>query len=104
LDIHALCEEEVEQLRIAYPSSRIELNVSGDCQGCWDGKRVRQMLGNLVVNAIHHGAPGGTVQVRVLGAETELRLDVSSSGSPIGVATLAQLFEPLKRGPEFHYK
>ena len=100
LDVRALCEEEVEQLRVAYPGSRIELNVSGDCQGCWDGKRVRQILGNLVVNAIHHGAPGGAVQVRVLGEETELRLEVSNSGSPIGVETLAELFEPLKRGPD----
>ena len=60
VDLGTICAEEVEQLRAAYPESRLQLNVAGDCQGLWDGRRVQQLLGNLIVNAIHHGRAGRT--------------------------------------------
>jgi signal transduction histidine kinase len=58
-DLGAICAQELEQLRVAYPDSRVDLNVVGECQGSWDGKRMQQLLGNLVVNAIHYGVPDG---------------------------------------------
>ena len=99
VDLGSIAAEEVEQLRAAYPDSRLELNVAGDCQGFWDGKRVQQLLGNLVVNAIHHGDPDAPVCVAVTGGEAGVRIEVSNSGPAIDAATLPQLFEPLKRGP-----
>jgi len=98
LDLAALCAQELEQLRVAYPESQLQLNVVGDCQGSWDGKRVQQLLGNLVVNAIHHGAPDRPVRVAVVGEKDGVRIEVGSSGPAISGETLVQLFEPLKRG------
>jgi len=98
LDLGALCAEELEQLRVAYPDTRIQLNVVGDCQGSWDGRRVQQMLGNLIVNAIHHGAADGPVRVVVAGDMADVRIEVGNSGPAIGGDTLPKLFEPLKRG------
>lgn len=96
LDLGALCAQELEQLRVAYPDSQLQLNVVRDCQGSWDGRRVQQLLGNLVVNAIQHGAPDRPVRVAVVGEKDGVRIEV---GSPaIGGETLVQLFEPLKRG------
>ena len=97
-DLGAICGQELEQLRVAYPDSRVELNVVGDCQGSWDGKRMQQLLGNLVVNAIHYGVPDGTVRVALVGGDTEVRIAVSNSGPAIDSETLGQIFEPLKRG------
>jgi signal transduction histidine kinase len=98
-DLGAICAEELEQLRVAYPDSSLELNVKGDCQGSWDARRVEQLLGNLVVNAIHYGLPHAPVRVEVIGDEADVRIEVSNSGSAVDPATLMQLFEPLKRGP-----
>jgi signal transduction histidine kinase len=99
VDLGALCAQELEQLRVAYPDSQLQLKVEGDCQGSWDGKRLQQLLGNLVTNAIHHGAPDRPVRVAVVGEKTDLRIEVSNSGSAIDREILVQLFEPLKRGP-----
>jgi len=98
LDLAALCAQELEQLRVAYPESQLQLNVVGDCQGFWDGRRVQQLLGNLVVNAIHHGAPNRPVRVAVVGEKDGVRIEVGSSGPAISGETLIELFEPLKRG------
>jgi signal transduction histidine kinase len=98
VDLGALCAQQLEQLGVAYPDSQLQLNVEGDCQGSWDGRRLQQLLGNLVTNAIHHGAPDRPVRVAVVGEKTDLRIEVSNSGFAIDREILLQLFEPLKRG------
>ena len=59
---------------------------------------MQQLLGNLVVNAIHHGIPEGAVRVAVIGDTTDVRIEVSNRGPAIEGETLARLFEPLQRG------
>jgi signal transduction histidine kinase len=97
MDLAELCAQELEQLRVAYPDSRLQLRVDGDCQGSWDAKRIRQLFGNLVTNAIQHGASDVPVSVTVVGEQTHIRLEVSNGGIPIDQETLMHLFEPLKR-------
>jgi len=98
VDLGAVCGEELELLRVAYPTSRLELEVVGNCHGHWDGRRVQQLLGNLVTNAIHYGAPDAPVRVKMMGDKTGVRIEVSNSGPAIATEALDQLFEPLKRG------
>jgi signal transduction histidine kinase len=98
MDLGTLCAQELEQLRAAHPESRLALNVVGDCQGSWDGRRLAQLIGNLVTNAIHHGVPDVPVEVRVVGENAYVRIEVSNRGPVIEREALAQLFEPLKRG------
>lgn len=97
-DLGAICAQELEQLGAAYPSRQIQLEVRGDCNGSWDGKRLQQLLGNLVTNAIHYGSPDQPVRVAVVGENTDVRIEVSNNGSALDEETLMQLFEPLKRG------
>ena len=99
-DLGAICAQELEQLRVAHPESQLELNVVGDCQGSCDGRRVQQLLGNLVTNAIHHGVADAPVRVAVVGEKTGLRIEVSNRGPAIPGETFVQLFEPLRRGSD----
>ena len=55
VDLGALCAEDAEQMHASHPGRPVELSVSGDCRGSWDGTRMQQLLSNLVVNAIHYG-------------------------------------------------
>jgi signal transduction histidine kinase len=57
------------------------------------------MQGNLVVNALHYGAPGLPVRVSLRGTSpAEVRLEVANSGPAIEPAVLKRIFEPLQRG------
>src|SRR5215203_3570082 len=55
VDLGILSAEEVTELRGAHPDHPLELEVSGDCRGMWDGRRVEQLLTNLVTNAMKYG-------------------------------------------------
>jgi signal transduction histidine kinase len=98
VDLDALCAQQIEQLGVGFPDTPLQLHVEGDCHGYWDPTRLRQLLGNLVTNAIYHGAPDQPVRIKVLGGEAGIRIEVSNSGPPIDPEMLALIFEPLKRG------
>jgi signal transduction histidine kinase len=89
---------EVEQLRSVYPDRRIELAVTGDAVGHVDGGRLKQVLRNLVSNAIVHGSPETPVRVVLVGDEVQIRLEVTNEGPPIDPSVQSQMFDPLKRG------
>jgi signal transduction histidine kinase len=99
VDLGSLCEEELDQIRSAHPHHRIALNVAGNCRGSWDGRRIQQLLNNLVVNAVHYGAPDATIGATLQGSGNDVRITVENRGPIIDRMTLGHIFEPLKRGP-----
>lgn len=98
VDLGQACAEELEQIRATCPERALEWDVTGDCRGSWDPDRIQQLLNNLVVNAIHYGAPREAIHVALHGEESALRLSVANTGKPIDGETIAHIFEPLRRG------
>jgi signal transduction histidine kinase len=96
-DLASLCAEEIDEIRAAHLDHSVELEVAGNCHGLWDGGRIRQLLDNLVTNAINYGTPDTPVRVALVGGDDEVRLTVTNIGH-IAEGTLALIFEPLKRG------
>jgi signal transduction histidine kinase len=90
--------DELDELRAIHPARQIELHVSGDSQGVWDGQRLQQLLGNLVHNAIKYGAQDTPVRVMVTGDATHVRIDVRNCGPAIEPASLTRIFDPMTRG------
>ena len=98
VDLGAVCAEELDLIRAAYPERTVELHVAGICRGAWDGGRIQQLVNNLVVKAIHYGDDEQTTVVAVRGEEAEVHISVANAGRTIDRDTLAHLFEPLRRG------
>jgi len=99
VDAAHLFADELKQLQAAYPHRQLELKLVGDLRGSWDGSRLQQLLGNLVVNAIKYGETDAPVHVVATGRKADLYLEVRNSGPAIEPSDLAQIFDPLKRGP-----
>ena len=97
-DLSALFADELDQLRGAHPGRQMNLEVAGDTRGRWDGQRLKQLLRNLVSNAIKYGVPGAPVRVLLTGEKANVRLEVSNRGT-IDASILDAIFHPLKRGP-----
>jgi signal transduction histidine kinase len=55
---------------------------------------VRQLLLNLVLNALEAASEGGQVTVAIGDDQDELRIDVANTGRPLPAARLEHLFEP----------
>jgi signal transduction histidine kinase len=91
--------DELDELRAVH-HRQIELQVSGNLQGVWDGRRLQQLLGNLVLNAVKYGAQDAPVRVVASGDVTHVRIEVKNFGAVIEHATLARIFDPLTRGAD----
>ena len=98
VDAAGLFADELKLLRAAYPTRRLELEVSGDARGVWDGSRLQQLLGNLVVNAITYGAQDAAVRVVMFPRGPDLGFEVRNAGAAIEPASLIEIFNPLTRG------
>jgi two-component system sensor histidine kinase/response regulator len=97
VDLRALAERIVGELRSTAPSAVLEISASGDLFGAWDEGRLAQVLSNLLTNAIRHGA-GGSVQVALVGSAPEsVVLSVHNAGA-IVEDVRNQLFDPFRSG------
>ena len=100
VDLGNLLAAQVEELRAAHPEHPLTLEVRGDCNGMWDGRRLEQMLANLVANAMKYGTPRAPVRIVMTGDESDVRLEIINIGTPIDPAVLDHIFEPLNRGEQ----
>ena len=62
-----------------------------------DDRRVAQLLGNLLANAVTHGGDDQPISVLARSDESQFELSVSNRGQPIPANVLARLFEPFWR-------
>jgi signal transduction histidine kinase len=62
-----------------------------------DADRVRQMIGNLVKNAIHYTPEGGEVLVRAQATDTQVTVQVTDTGQGIEPEHLAHIFDRFYR-------
>jgi signal transduction histidine kinase len=98
VDLAKVLADELDQLRAAYPSRLVDLRVTGNTQGMWDGRRLQQLLGNLVLNALKYGEPDAPVHVVLAGGAADVELEVRNTGPVIEASTLGRIFHPLQRG------
>jgi len=62
-----------------------------------DPDRLRELISNLVLNAVHYSSPGGTVRCSVSAAGGMTRLEVADSGPGIDPQDLPHIFERFYR-------
>lgn len=97
MDFAIECRSIVEELKMFHTGSRIELEIEGDLNVCWDRPRIRQALSNLVTNAIQHGEPGSAVWVTVLARGQDVVWAIQNDGKIMDAGEIRFMFEPGKR-------
>lgn len=97
-DLGQLCRDTVDELATVYPLRAIQLELAGDLRGTWDGERLRQALGNLLGNAITHGADPIVVRAWEGEERESVFASVTNHGHAIPAELLPHLFDPFRRG------
>ena len=87
------CEEKHLGLRLELPPDERPLLVNGD-----EGK-LRQVLINLLANAVKFTARGRVTLRGVQGEDDEWRFQVEDTGPGIAPAALESIFDPFQQGP-----
>ncbi|ONI86915.1 two-component sensor histidine kinase [Actinosynnema sp. ALI-1.44] len=72
---------------------RVAVRVHGDPELVADPVRIRQVVANLLSNAIRHTPPGGCVTVRTWTALDDVVIEVSDTGSGISATDLPHVFD-----------
>jgi signal transduction histidine kinase len=99
-DIAPICARAIQQHLDSAPGREVDFKVSGPGEGHWDPSRLEQVVSNLVGNALARAPASAPVEVRADGTAGELVLTVRNEGPVIPAETLANLFEPFRRGDQ----
>jgi PAS domain S-box-containing protein len=98
IDLDELARGVVAELHAAHRKREIELCASGNLRGRWDPGRLAQLLSNLAVNALSHGARESPVRVALAGEGEAVLLSVTNRGPMIPPESVDRLFEPFQQG------
>lgn len=98
MNLKGLCQEVVAEICAAHPECAVRYEPHGDFTGDWDSSRLRQVVSNLLGNAVQHGAASGCVDLSLTGEGSDVLLAVSNGGPPIPREALPTIFDPLVRG------
>jgi signal transduction histidine kinase len=94
LECRAMIEPQAQQRGIGMTFPRFE----APCHVKADRTRIKQVLINLLFNAIKYNRPGGTVSVECSPCPpNSIRISVRDTGAGLSPEQLAQLFQPFNR-------
>ena len=98
MDMGFVSRQLVDEIRVAYPTRTIILEVTGDVKGEWDKARIGQVFSNLIGNALQYSFQDSSINVAVKGTATEVVLSVHNEGVPVPPEKIVTLFDALTRG------
>lgn len=95
VDLEKICRKVFEGFCLTHPQRTLRFHPTGDLTGDWDAARLRQVVSNLMGNAIQHGATEGPIDLSVTSDESTVILTVHNEGPPIPLEMLKSVFNPL---------
>jgi len=94
-DMAILCGDVVDEIEAAYPGRSVQSALPVACDGDWDASRIKQMIANLLANAMHHGSMDGPISLTVEAETAQVVIAIHNVGTPISPALQATLFRPV---------
>ena len=97
VDLQSIAKDAVTDAQVVAPQREITLTAVGPVVVNGDDTRLRQVLGNLVRNALVHTPPGTPIEVAVAAVDAVGRLTVADHGPGLKVQDTGRIFEPFYR-------
>jgi len=103
VDVKDIVSGAIETVRPAAEGKTLRLNVTvserlDEIAG--DAARLRQVLWNLLANAVKFTPAGGTIDVRITDGPTDVEISVKDNGPGISPELLPHVFEPFRQGDD----
>lgn len=100
VDLGVLAADAVADAQVSAPQRIIRLAVRGRTVVAGDENRLREVLQNLVSNALVHTPSGTEIEVRVTGDCARVELVVADNGPGMDEATAGRVFERFFRADQ----
>jgi signal transduction histidine kinase len=91
----ALCQETFDQVCAAYPQRMLIAEIPAEVFTSFDAPRMRQVLTNLLSNAVQHGDAAFPVVLSVQDDARQVTMVVRNQGTPIPPDAMQVIFNPL---------
>ncbi len=98
VDISSLCSDEVSRFNLGTGQATIESQIEPGLVVIGDEERLRQMLKNLLENAVNYTPPSGEVRLNLSSDGDVVRLEVQDTGIGIAEGDLERVFDRFYRG------
>ncbi|HOT93304.1 MAG TPA: HAMP domain-containing sensor histidine kinase [Anaerolineae bacterium] len=100
VDLPTLVEQALTLVSLKARRKGIEINVAQDPtlpNLVIDGEKIKQVLMNLLANAIEHSYPGSTVVLRTRRLDDQVLIEVEDHGVGIAPEDIGRLFNPFEK-------
>ncbi len=84
-------------LEFSLEDAQLRAELSGDARARVDTSLFGRAMTNLLINAIQHSKPDGTIRVSIRAAGDQVEIAVANPGAPIDPAVRAHMFERFYR-------
>jgi signal transduction histidine kinase len=98
-DFSSLCRDVVEEVAAAHSDRAFVVQIPQDLEAQFDAARMRQVLTNLLSNAVQYGDAASPIVVTVAREAAETTLAVMNRGKAISPDALQVIFDPLVQIP-----
>jgi signal transduction histidine kinase len=103
-NLASICEAALEEVKAAHPDREFHFESPGELVGFFDSARLQQAIGNLLNNAVQHGARDTPVFLEAYAGLHTVSVQVKNYGDPIPAEALQVIFDPLVRLPSAQSK
>jgi len=97
VDLQVIARDAAADARAVAPQREITVNAPDNVVVSGDDTRLRQVVGNLVRNALVHTPATTPIEIGVTTQNGTARLSVADHGSGLGPDVLERIFEPFYR-------
>jgi signal transduction histidine kinase len=91
-DLIPLVHEVIDGTRLLTTTHEICVEAPPAVVGTWDAQRLRQVLQNLLTNAIKYSPDGGRIEVRVRLEDGSVRVDITDAGIGLSAEEAERVF------------
>jgi len=102
VDVSQLLEDLVTDARMMVAESELQAQIAPGLVVQADDVLLRQLLNNLIANAVRHRRAGGHIRVRARALAGAIEIDFANQTEPIEAADRARFFERFYRGDASH--
>ena len=99
-DLSSIAAEAAQHARAAYPGRMITLHAAEPLVVMADGERIRQVIDNLISNAIQHTPPDSPVTITVTTIPGSVQLTVADQGPGLTAEQASHVFERFYRADD----
>ncbi len=97
VDLEAIARDALADARAVAPQRQISLSATGPVVVNGDDTRLRQVLGNLVRNALVHTPQNTSIEIAVSTEDSLGRISVADHGPGLGAQDMDRIFDPFYR-------